>query len=196
MTTSASPAPDTASRILDVAERLLQTRGYNAMSYADIAAELGVTKAALHYHFPGKADLGLAVLARYRDGFTGALGAIDARDLPAPDRLAAYAELYLDVLRGDRLCLCAMLAAEQLTLDAPIRSAVDAFFGANLAWLTSVVEAGRDEGTIGGLGAPGTVAEMMLGTLEGAMLMAWARHDTDGFRRTADHLVASLAPAR
>ena len=48
----------TASRILDVAERLAQTQGYNGFSYADIAAELGITKASLHYHFASKADLG------------------------------------------------------------------------------------------------------------------------------------------
>ena len=32
--------PDTASRILDVAERLVQSRGFNAFSYADVAGEL------------------------------------------------------------------------------------------------------------------------------------------------------------
>ena len=37
--------------ILDVAERLAQTRGFNGFSYADIATELDVTKASLHYHF-------------------------------------------------------------------------------------------------------------------------------------------------
>ena len=40
----------TASKILDVAERLVQVRGFNGFSYADIAAELHITKAALHYH--------------------------------------------------------------------------------------------------------------------------------------------------
>src|SRR5215211_135610 len=49
---------DTADRILDLAERLVQTRGFNGFSYADIASELGLTKASLHYHFPTKAELG------------------------------------------------------------------------------------------------------------------------------------------
>ena len=51
---------DTPQRILDVAERLVQTRGFNGFSYADIADALKVTKASLHYHFRGKADLGAA----------------------------------------------------------------------------------------------------------------------------------------
>ena len=48
----------TAERILDVSERLIQVRGFNAFSYADVAAELDVTKASLHYHFPRKGELG------------------------------------------------------------------------------------------------------------------------------------------
>ena len=48
----------TAERILDVAEALVQSRGFNGFSYADVAEELQITKAGLHYHFPGKAELG------------------------------------------------------------------------------------------------------------------------------------------
>ena len=57
----------TTSRILDVAERMLQVRGYNGFSYGDVAAELGITRAALHYHFKGKAELGQALIERYAD---------------------------------------------------------------------------------------------------------------------------------
>ena len=52
----------TSHRILDVAEYLMQTRGYNGFSYADVAGEIGITKASLHHHFSTKAALGAAVL--------------------------------------------------------------------------------------------------------------------------------------
>ena len=45
----------TAEQILDVAEGLVQTRGFNSFSYADIAKQLGITTASLHYHFGSKA---------------------------------------------------------------------------------------------------------------------------------------------
>src|SRR2546426_8783478 len=105
---------DTAQRILDVAERLVQTQGFNGFSYADIAAELGITKAALHYHFASKADLGEALIGRYSARFSEALTAIDAGTSAAPTKLRGYADLYLDVLRNQRMCLCGMLAAEYL----------------------------------------------------------------------------------
>jgi TetR/AcrR family transcriptional repressor of nem operon len=65
--TATTPKTETGTRgrILDTAERLVQTRGFNGFSYADVATELGVTKASLHYHFPGKAELGEALVARY-----------------------------------------------------------------------------------------------------------------------------------
>src|SRR5271167_2757692 len=52
----------TAARALDVAERLVQVRGFNAFSYADVSRELGLSTAALHYHFAGKAELGEALI--------------------------------------------------------------------------------------------------------------------------------------
>src|SRR3954470_9665567 len=82
---------DTAERILDSAERLVQSRGFNGFSYADVAAELRVTKASLHYHFPGKAELGEALIARYAARFAEALEQIDAGGGDAPAKLAAYA---------------------------------------------------------------------------------------------------------
>src|SRR3981081_4203245 len=106
----------TAARILDVAERLVQSRGFNGFSYADVAAELGITKASLHYHFPGKAELGEALIERYAARFASALEAIDERVSDAPAKLEAYAGLYADVLRGKRMCLCGILAGEDQTL--------------------------------------------------------------------------------
>ena len=145
---------DTASRILDVAERLVQSRGFNAFSYADVAAELNVTKASLHYHFPGKAELGEALIARYAQRFAEALGAIDAGAGDAPARLAAYARIYGDVLRDQRMCLCGMLAADYETLPEPMQAAVIEFFDENLAWLARRGRAGRHEGTLRPNGLP------------------------------------------
>ena len=138
----------TASRILDVAERLVQVRGFNGFSYADIAAELHITKAALHYHFAGKADLGAALIARYADRFAEALAAVDARRSGASAKLADYADLYLQVLRDREMCLCGMLAAEYQTLPQPMQDAVIRFFDRNENWLQDVLEQGLQDGSL------------------------------------------------
>lgn len=55
---------DGRSRILDEAERLFRTRGYNAVTMRDIAREVGIRQASLYYHFPSKEQLFVAVTER------------------------------------------------------------------------------------------------------------------------------------
>ena len=182
----------TAERILDVAERLVQVRGFNSVSYADIAGELGITKASLHYHFPGKAELGQALITRYSERFSAALEAID-RDLPdARAKLEAYANLYAEVLRGKRMCMCGILAAEYPTLPKPMRTAVVGFFDENQRWLADVLNAGKADHTLRFTGSAEDVAQGILSTLEGAMRVARPYGDLARFSAAADQLLGGL----
>jgi len=185
----------TASRILDVAERLVQIRGFNGFSYADIAAELHITKAALHYHFTGKADLGAALIARYGDRFAEALAELDARRDGASAKLAGYADLYLQVLRAREMCLCGMLAAEYQTLPQPMQDAVIGFFDRNETWLEDVLEQGLQDGSLQFAGSARDTARMIVGGLEGAMLVARPYGDIARFQAAAAKLLAGLAPS-
>jgi TetR/AcrR family transcriptional regulator, transcriptional repressor for nem operon len=185
--------PQTAQRMLDIAERLVQIRGFNNFSYADIATELGITKASLHYHFPGKAELGQALITRYAERFVEALEEID-RDLPdARAKLAAYAKLYADVLRGKRMCMCGILAAEYQTLPKPMRSAVVGFFDENQRWLANLLREGEADHTLKFTGSPEDVAQGILSTLEGAMLIARPYGDLVRFDAAAGQLLAGLS---
>jgi TetR/AcrR family transcriptional regulator, transcriptional repressor for nem operon len=193
MPTSSRSRGGTADQVLDVAERLLQDRGYNGFSYADAAAQLGITKAALHYHFAGKAELGKALIDRYASRFADALAAIDSSGADAAAKLAAYAELYASVLRDGRMCLCGMLAAEYQTLPAPMREAVMRFFDDNETWLTEVIESGRRAGELRISGSAHDAARLLVGGFEGAMLVARLRGDPARFDASADQLLAAMA---
>ena len=184
----------TAARILDVAERLVQVRGFNGFSYADIAAELQITKAALHYHFASKADLGEALISRYADRFMAALASLDTADGTASAKLDAYAGLYLQVLRNRKMCLCGMLAAEYQTLPQPMQDAVIRFFDQNESWLESVLEQGRADGSLHFAGSARDIARMIVAGLEGAMLIARPYGDIARFQAAAASLLAGLTP--
>jgi TetR/AcrR family transcriptional repressor of nem operon len=195
---AAGSAPDeagTAARILDAAAELVQVRGFNGFSYADISAELGVTKAALHYHFPGKADLGLALITRYTSRFAQALAAIDTTGGSPAERLAGYADLYSLVLRGGRMCLCGMLAAEFQTLPEPMRDAVTSFFEANEDWLEKVLDEGRQTGGLRFSGSARDAARVVIACLEGAMLVARPFGDLERFASVRANLLAGLVAA-
>jgi TetR/AcrR family transcriptional regulator, transcriptional repressor for nem operon len=188
-----STQPGTAERILDIAERLVQTRGFNNFSYADVAGELGVTKASLHYHFSGKAELGLALITRYAERFAEALAQIN-RDVPsASARLEAYAELYADVLRGKRMCMCGVLAAEYEMLPAAMRAEVVRFFDENERWLAAVLVAGQADHTLSFTGPADETAQNILSTLEGAMLVARPYGNLARFEAARRRLLAGLA---
>ena len=62
-----SMSTNTKRVILDLAESLLQEKGFNGFSYAHIATELGVKNAAIHYHFPTKEALMEALAEPYID---------------------------------------------------------------------------------------------------------------------------------
>ena len=195
----ASAAPTAAARaILDAAERLAQTRGYNGFSYADVAAQLSVTKASLHYHFPSKAELGRALIERYHVGFVEALATID-REVDEPcGKLERYVALYDAVVRNDRMCLCGMLAAEHATLPEAMQLQLQLFFAANERWLTSVLEEGCRVGRFAFKERANERARVLLGALEGAMLVARSFGEPQRFRASADCVLADLckSPAR
>jgi TetR/AcrR family transcriptional regulator, transcriptional repressor for nem operon len=184
----------TAMRILDVAEQLVQVRGFNGFSYADVAAELQLTKAALHYHFASKNELGEALIERYSARFGESLDDLEARYPDAPLRLRHYAGLYAQVLRDGRMCLCGMMAADYETLPSSTRTAVLGFIRVNREWLSRVLAQGREQGSLTFSGSPSEVALLVFGGLEGAMLIARPLGDIVGFETSVDRLLKGLLP--
>ena len=187
-----APFSEAASAILDVAEKLAQTKGYNGFSYADIAAELGVTKASLHYHFPSKAELGRALIVRYQSVFGAALEAIDQQAVKPPKKLRQYVALYDAVMRNDRMCLCGMFAAEYSTLPIPMQEGLKLFFDMNERWLAKVLQDGRRSGNFLFEEPASKRADIFLGALEGIMLVARSYGDLRRFQAGAEQLIKDL----
>jgi len=184
--------PGTSDRILDIAERLVQMRGFNAFSYADVAKAVGIRKASLHYHFATKADLGLALVARYRQAFLDALRAIEADSENSMERLERYGDLYGSVLRKKRMCMCGMLATDAATLPRAMRESVAEFFAENVAWLARVLEQGKKRNELRFEGTAGSMASFFVSSLEGAMLVAHGSGSYENFDAAARHLLATV----
>jgi len=191
---AALPSPAaTAGRILDVAERLVQTRGFNGFSYADISAELRIRNASVHYHFRSKSDLGKRLVARYRENFMAALSALEAKAPDARARLRTYAGMWSQVLRDrDRMCLCGMMAADIATLPKAVRSEIRRFFEENEAWLVRVLTAGRKARTLKLAGSAEIEARLLTMGLEGAMLVARSYGEPRRFDEIANRLLEGL----
>jgi TetR/AcrR family transcriptional regulator, transcriptional repressor for nem operon len=187
---------DTASAILDVAQWLVQTRGFNGFSYADISDELGIRKASIHHHFPTKALLGQRLIERYQQVFVAALEQIESESADSVEMLRRYAELYVNVLASDnRMCLCGMFAADFGTLPTPLQEQVKAFFVFNEVWLQRVLEHGRRAAELQYAGPSRDEAKLFLSSLQGSMMVARSFGDVARFQVVAQRLIDGFAPS-
>lgn len=130
---------------------------------------------------------------RARGGRVTAWAAIDATEPAPPARLRGYAELYVAVLRDQRMCLCGMVAAEYPTLPDAMRASVISFFDHNETWLQHVLDQGRSDGGLKFSGSARDVARMIISCLEGAMLVTRPYGDLPRFQHAAASLVESLS---
>jgi TetR/AcrR family transcriptional regulator, transcriptional repressor for nem operon len=183
---------NTQDEILNAAQALAQQRGFNAFSYADISAAIGIRKASIHYHFPSKEDLELALLMRYVEQFDEALLAIDqSADSPAL-KLRRYGELYRRTLNLGAICLCGMMASDIAALPAMLRAPLAEFFVTQTNWLGSVLEAGRRNGEFVFAGDSVLRARSVLASLQGGLIVARALQDAALFDALVDDLLTGI----
>src|ERR1700722_9363880 len=121
--------------ILKAAEVRIRRNGFHGFSFRDLAADVGIKSASVHYHFPTKSDLGVDLMRTYQEQMLAAFGdAEDDRTLA--EKLGAVRDAYRRRLsREARICLCAVLAAEHAGLPAPVGQALTEYFVACRNWL-------------------------------------------------------------
>lgn len=185
---------DTAERILDTAQRLMVTRGYNAFSYADIAEVVKVSKPSIHFHFATKALLVQKLLQRYRAAARAGLETASA-SLPDPvARLRAYAGYWEECIRNDSapFCVCALLASELPSLPPEVAAEVRGYFRDLAAWLTATLEQGAVQGKLVLRRGAAADAESFMACVHGAMLSARVYGDVEVFSGVVGDAIARL----
>lgn len=182
----------TRDQILDSAQALAQSRGFNAFSYADIADELGIRKASIHHHFPSKFDLEAELLARYKSDFVSELNSIKSGTATSMEQLQRYTQLYLSTLKNNRICLGGMMASDVGALPDELAPALNAFFNEQVEWLASVLRTGKKNGELNFSGSAESQGSVLLAALQGGLLMANAMGDEAVFVRMRNTLLAQL----
>ena len=85
-----------------------------------------------------------------------------------------------------------MLAAEYGTLPEPMRDDMRHFFDENERWLVGVLKEGKRTRTLAFKGSPSDVARALVGSLEGAMMIARSYGDPQRFIAVSDRLLVDL----
>jgi TetR/AcrR family transcriptional regulator, transcriptional repressor for nem operon len=176
---------DTKSKILDVAQDLIQRLGVNAMSYHDISEAVGIRKASIHHHFPSKEDLLEELLIRYSRQFAEVVDQILKADLKPNTKIRRYMELFEKTIKEgnhDKVCLCGIVGAELTTIKSPSAKLVKNFYEENEAKLAAILEQGIEQGIFKFPGDSKAMAKLIFSFLEGGLFIVRAQGDLKQFR--------------
>ena len=184
---------DTREAILDLAEDLLQSRSFNSFSYQDIAREIGIRKASVHYHFPGKEDLGVALVERARRRAGAWSSRLVELNTSPEEMLAAYFELQEEILRhGSKICVQGILAAEFNALPERVKESYLEFLEAHQKWLAKVLAKGQANGVFSARTPAEELATLIQSAVQGALQIARATGQPDRFRAVMKELKHGL----
>lgn len=152
--------------ILDIAQHLTQTKGFNGFSYSDISKEIGIKTSSIHYYFKSKDDLAIAMIERYHHNFKLLLDDIDSKIVSPRQKLIAFSGIFKSLAEAkDKFCLCGMMAAEHQSISTKAQNALKLYFKNSADWISLNF-------SILGSKKPDIDAKAFLALLEGALLIA------------------------
>jgi len=176
---------ETVERLLGAAEAQIRLKGFHAVSFRDLANETNIKSSSVHYHFPQKQDLGIALVKRYSENFFKVLEKEAQGAETQREKIEAIFMAYKSALTGsDRHCLCGVLGAETSGLPEELSHEVAQFFQANINWLVERMDgkANSEESVI--------KATSIIATLQGAMMLSHSLGDHSIFDRVRDIILA------
>lgn len=188
MLTSMKAAPqDTRRAILKRAERYLQDAGYSSFSFRDLASDLGIKSASVHYHFRSKEELGIALLQSYQERFTR--WAESRRNSGSPkDDLIELFKYDQHLCRIGSICPGGAFGAEYTVLPDSVRQELAKLHDLQRRWMCDRLAAGRAGGEIRGEGTVENQADFILATLQGGLKVARTSGNPNAFEGILEHL--------
>ncbi len=173
-----SGMPNTSDLILDAAEGRMRAGGYSDVSFRDLAADVSIKSASVHYHFPTKEVLGVALVRRYGERVRLDLETNAGPEHPVGIRIRRLVSIFQQAAADkSAMCLCGLLGAEAEILPSAVRNEVAGFFSWLLDWLSDA---------LGGGDMARTRAVAIVTSLEGALIIAKTTNDTDIFDRACN----------
>lgn len=165
---------DTRDRIMTAARLTVQDRGYNGLSFRELAKDVGIKSASIYHYFPTKGKLGSALAKRYTSDFLEYLDGLLAEGLDRKACIQKYTDAFGRTVQDDnRMCLGGMMAAEFKEIPPEVRIEVVKFGEANVDWLVKVLSLGQ----LGGGDAVKSQALAIYAAVQGAQLIARSRGD-------------------
>ncbi|MFY9529023.1 MAG: TetR/AcrR family transcriptional regulator [Candidatus Acidiferrales bacterium] len=182
----------TKTNLLDAALSVIRAKGYSATTVDDICQAAGVTKGAFFHHFKSKEELAVAAAEHWGAVTGGLFASAPYRALPdALDRLLAYVDFRKVILQGELpefTCLLGTMVQEAYETHPAIRKACDKYISEHAAVVESdIAEAMRKYGIDGNWSAE-SLALYTQAVIQGAFILAKAKHGPAVAASCIDHL--------
>ncbi len=136
--------PNTREQILELAEDLIRSKGYNSFSYHDIAVALNVKSAAIHYHFPTKEVLGLEVIKENIQRFQVFKERVAGLEIET--QLDEFIKTYSDSFKKNNVCIVGAISVEYYGLPDTMTQIMNRLAVIIHEWLTSLLAMGKAAG--------------------------------------------------
>jgi TetR/AcrR family transcriptional repressor of nem operon len=189
---NAQPQHESKARILDAALRVIRTKGYSATTIDDVCATAGLTKGSFFHHFKSKDELALAATAHFAAMADGLFAATPYRTLPDPrERVIGYVKFRKSILTGDLpefTCLLGTLVQEAYETHPAIREACDKYISAHAALVEADIAAAKRIYAPKAKWSPASLALFTQAALQGAFILAKAKHGPQIAAECIDHL--------
>ncbi|BCE00056.1 TetR/AcrR family transcriptional regulator [Marinicellulosiphila megalodicopiae] len=180
----------TREQLIEIAELCIRTGGYSSFSFRTIADQLGIKSSSVHYHFPKKEDIGLAVIDNYSEKFRQHLFNEHVEVLSAKDAIIYYINMFLtELTKEKKMCACIVLSAEQTEISENMKTGLKQFYSLNLNWIRHTLKKDsefNDNKNING------VSNFIFSTLQGALIGAKTLNDSAHFITTIEQLYISV----
>ena len=183
----------TREAVLEAAARLMHLKGYQATSLDDVLRESGVGKGNFYYHFKSKEDLGYAILDQVITSFIERTlePCFSDPDAPRLTQIRCFLDRVLTAQR-ERNCVggCALgnLASELSDVHEGFRARLSSVFSAWRERLTRVLAEAQAQGDVRGDCRPAAVAQFLVASLEGAILLTKLTKDIAVMERCVEEL--------
>lgn len=167
----------TRDQIIQLTDALIRDQGYNAFSFYDIAQRLKIKNASIHYYFPTKTDLGIALLETHVQRLHNLQDSVKDKD--SLTKIKAFLSIYNTIHEEGRVCIVGSLATDLKTVEPKMAKALKAFANEILEWVTSILKEGRESKAFSFPESPRTKALMIITNMLAAVQLARLTNEKD-----------------
>ncbi len=154
---------NTREKLIRTADLLIREVGYNAFSFHEISRRVGIKTASIHYYFPTKSDLAVAVIQEQLISLRELMEGVSKKT--PEQKLRAFFLIYQRIVGQHQVCLVGSMAPDWNTFDAPVQKALLEFSSSMLSWLEGFLEEGRVKGIFYFAGTARTRALLLVASM-------------------------------